>query len=47
MSAYQGWPNIANSKSLVQNMYVVGEEYQTSSNMEDEVSKKGYLSLQL
>jgi hypothetical protein len=47
VSVNQGWPNTANSKILVRNIYVVGEEYQTSDNMEGEVSKTGYLGLQL
>jgi hypothetical protein len=42
----QGCPNTANSKSLVQKVYVVGKEDQTSSNMEGEVLNRGYPSLQ-
>jgi hypothetical protein len=44
VSVNQGWLNTANSESLVLNIYVIGEEYQTS-NIEGEVSKKGYPSL--
>jgi hypothetical protein len=46
VSANQGCPNTVNSKSLVQNIYIVGKESQTSSNIEGEVLKKGYPSLQ-
>jgi hypothetical protein len=43
----QGCPNAVNSESLVQKVYVVGEEDQTSINMGDEVSNRGYQILQL
>jgi hypothetical protein len=44
--AKQGGPNTVNSESLVQKVYIVGEEDQTSSNMGEEVSNGGYPSLQ-
>ena len=46
MLAKQGCPNTANSEILVRKVYVVGEEDQTSSNMGEEVSNRGYPSLQ-